>query len=198
MKLILFSGFLGAGKTSCIRSFSNYLYEEQHEGIKLAVIENEVAGIGVDDQFLSQTGLEVRTLSAGCICCTLTADLITTLRQLKQDFHPDYVIFEPSGIAYPKRILENLTAYSTDIDRHIQITVVDAQRWHKIQRVAPELLAGQVRTADALLLNKCDLTDGAQLEAVTQELRVLNPTANIWKINGARGIASVIWEDILT
>lgn len=194
----MLSGFLGSGKTSCVISLADYLTRQQTgEALKLAVIENEIAESGVDDKLLEKSGLNVRALAAGCICCTLNRDMITTIKQLKEEYAPEYVIFEPSGVANPKRIWASLKRYAKEIRWSVQITVTDAARWKRIRQVTPELAANQVEGADILFLNKCDLTDEDAIKNAEAELHQLCGKALIYCTNARDGIPDSIWKEVL-
>lgn len=127
MKVILFSGFLGVGKTACILSLARHLMDgHSGEGTRLVIIENEVGEIGVDDLILQTAGYEVQSLLSGCICCTLSTDLTKTLNDISAQYDPEYVIFEPTGVAFPRRIADTLRAWGHPAEWIRQVTVVDA------------------------------------------------------------------------
>ena len=117
MNLIIFGGFLGSGKTSLILSLSHFLLENKNSvKSNVVIIENEIGEIGVDDKVLEYSGLSVRELFSGCICCQLSSDLIITLNDIHEKIDPEWVIIETTGLAYPGRILSTLKEYGKNID----------------------------------------------------------------------------------
>lgn len=196
MKLIVFSGFLGAGKTMAILSLAGMLMRGRREGrTRLVIVENEIGAAGIDDKVLGQAGYEVRSLLSGCICCTLSTDLASTLGEIAQSYDPDYVIFEPSGVAFPDRIIGTIRSFVAPVEWITQVTVVDAKRWKRLMAVTPELAAAQVQNADTLLLNKCDLVSAGELEQVEQALRRINARAVIRRVVATDAIPDQIWRE---
>ncbi|GHU66147.1 hypothetical protein AGMMS49983_15200 [Clostridia bacterium] len=206
MKLIIVSGFLGAGKTISILSLADHILKitakkntstTDGSGTKLVIIENEIGDVGFDDAMLSAKNYEVKNMLAGCICCTLASDLTEELHSAAKTYDPEYVIFEPTGVAFPKNIIGKIEAYATDVTSIRIVTVVDAYRWQKLIQVAPLLVQGQVQCADLILLNKADLVSTDLLETVRGEIRTLNPTAKIATTVAQTGIESGIWDEVL-
>lgn len=198
MKVILFSGFLGSGKTVAILSLARYLMKGKKEGRnRLVIIENEVGETGIDDEVLTSAGYKVQSLLSGCICCTLSTDLTKTLNDIGETYAPEYVIFEPTGIAFPHRITDTLKTWGADIEWIRQVTVVDAPRWGRIRQVTPALVEAQVASADCVLLNKCDLAGEETLERTEAELRILNPQAELRRVVAAQDVDESIWRTVL-
>ncbi|WP_005032532.1 CobW family GTP-binding protein [Holophaga foetida] len=196
MQVVIFGGFLGSGKTSLILSLAHYLVgEEGTEGSKLVILENEIGEVGIDNKVLQAGGYAVRELFAGCICCTLTADLVTTLNELNETIHPAWVIFEPTGLAYPAKIIETLRQYGQGIERIVVVSVVDAERWEELTEITPALVQGQVSSGDLVLINKCDLVGEESLGAIREALREMNPGAEILSVS-ALNLDSSIWRKI--
>ncbi len=198
MKLLVFSGFLGSGKTMAILSLAlSLLRRGSEDRTRLVIIENEVGAAGIDDTILERAGLEYKALLSGCICCTLALDLTKTIDEIAEQYHPEYIIFEPSGIAYPDRIIDTLQKYVPDLEWIRQITVVDAQRWNRLRQVTATLVDAQVKTADFILLNKCDLVSSAQLEAIEDGLRHLNPMAQQYRTIATDGLPEALLRQVI-
>ena len=106
MNLLLFSGFLGSGKTSLVLRVVQYALDKN---IKVAILVNEIGEVGIDNQLMRQLDMNVWELLGGCICCTLSADLVSTLEQLDREYAPELVIIEPSGAADPRSISDGVT-----------------------------------------------------------------------------------------
>lgn len=172
MKLIILTGFLGSGKTTLLLHVAHHLTDQRRE--KVAIIENEIGKVGVDDAFLSENGLPYKEIYSGCVCCSLRLDLITTLLELERSFQPDVVILEPSGVADPKHVVNALAGYGGEINGKIVLTIVDAERFRKLQALSIPLIQHGIDIADLILINKRDLVaeqDRLQLEARIRELR---------------------------
>lgn len=168
MDLLVISGFLGSGKTTLLLDIAKRITAE---GRKIAIIENEVGTIGVDDQFLTENGLNVREIFSGCICCSLRLDLINTLLELERDCAPDLVILEPSGVAGPKQVIQSLYGYGGDIQSKIVLSIVDAPRFQKIQDYSIPLISGGIEIADAVIINKIDLVAPQEIEHLKNRIR---------------------------
>jgi G3E family GTPase len=169
MNLLLFSGFLGSGKTTLVIKLAKYVVEQ---GIKVVILVNEIGEVGIDNQLMRQLDLNVWELLNGCICCTLSADLVTTLQQLDSDYAPDLVIVEPSGAADPKSILMALPYYKgTPLESIFTISVLDPLRLEILIEVMTPLIVSQIGHADLVLVTKCDQ---AKLEEITIPLPKLS------------------------
>ena len=200
MKLYIFSGFLGSGKTLSIISFAQYLTKDAKEGDdsgakKLAVLENEIGKVNFDDTLLKGSNLEVLNLLSGCICCTLTTDLIETLNELNERYSPENVIFEPTGLAFPDRIVENVEKHAENIETIKTITIADAERWDKLFIVTPMLIEAQLKAADIILLNKVDLIENS-LDSIREKINELNPDAEVFEISALNGIDDKVWNEV--
>ncbi|MCF6175641.1 MAG: hypothetical protein L3J71_07730 [Victivallaceae bacterium] len=165
MKLYIIAGFLGSGKTSILLPLAKAF---SAAGKKLAIIENEVGKVGIDDLVLREDGMEVREIYSGCVCCSLRLDLITTLINLEHDFAPDVVLMEPSGVASPRQVVNALLGYGGEIDFIKVITVIDAERFAKLDDLSLPIINDGINVADIIVINKIDLIEKnaiAQLEA---------------------------------
>lgn len=197
MQLVIFGGFLGAGKTSLILSLAHHLVNrEGSEKPSLVILENEIGEVGIDHKVLQAGGFSVRELFAGCICCTLASDLVTTLNDLQENIQPKWVIFEPTGLAYPGKIIETLNRYGKGIERIVVIAVVDAERWELLTEVTPDLIGGQVSSGDLVLINKCDLVGSDAIKVIREQVKAMNPRAEILEVSALGGIDISIWEKV--
>ena len=200
MKIIIFGGFLGAGKTSLILSLAAFLVEKEKQNLpstSLVIIENEIGETGIDDKVLKSGGYQVRELFAGCICCTLTVDLIVMLNEIAEKIRPEWVIIECTGLAYPGNISDLLKKYGNSIESTKIITVVDSERWEELSEVAPVLVEKQVAEADVVLVNKIDLVDGKELQLVHHDIEELNSNAKVLRLSAGTAIPENVWKEVI-
>lgn len=177
MHLLLFSGFLGSGKTSLIISLSKAAAQS---GRRVAIIVNEIGEIGIDNQLMRQLRLNVWELVAGCICCTLSGDLIATLQTLDLDYAPDLVVVEASGAADPSTILRLLPYYKGRSLASVRtVTVVDPLRLSVLMEMMTPLITSQIRSADLIIVSKKDLATSEQIDSALRSVREINPTAEM-------------------
>lgn len=174
MKLIILGGFLGSGKTSILMPLAQQIVEkcgnDGESKNKLAIIENEVGNVGIDQVFAEGAGYSTRELFSGCVCCTLVSSLLDCLCEIEKNEKPDWVILEATGLAYPSDIAENIWEY---YDEDMSITtciIADCSRWEKISKAVGELVTGQLEDANYVLLNKCDLVDDGTLNKVKESI----------------------------
>lgn len=191
-RIILFSGFVGSGKTSLLLEFAEYLNHQNSE-VKLAIVENEIGDVGIDDQMIQARGYDVRGLFAGCICCTMVTDLIDCIGDLMSK-NLDWIIIEATGLAQPKNIAEKIEKH-----HHIRpliVVVVDPVRWEKLIQVVTPLLTGQISEAGIILINKTDAVTAERLNAVELQIRAIHPTAAIHQVSTIIGGNEMVWEQI--
>ncbi len=197
MNLIIFGGFLGAGKTSLILSLAHFIAEnEEANKSNLVIIENEVGDIGIDDKVLKSDGFSVRELFSGCICCQLTVDLIVTLNDIDEKINPKWVIIETTGLAYPGKILGNLNKYGKGIESIRTVTVVDAERFDELTTVAPILIETQISEGDTILINKIDLSTEGELEHIESNVKQLSPKADIYRVSANTKVDNCMWKEV--
>jgi G3E family GTPase len=207
MKIIVFGGFLGSGKTSLIISLARFIVDMEQSGskpeannkqeaAKLVIIENEIGKTGIDDKLLKKSGFEVRELFAGCICCTLANDLTSAVNQLAEETDVPWVIVECTGLAYPGRLIETLGKYGRGIESIRTVSVVDTERWDRLLGVTPELIQSQVSDGDIVLINKTDLASEKVLDKVENEVRGLNPEAFIQRVSAISPVDDSIWRRV--
>ncbi len=168
-KTDIFSGFLGAGKTSLIRK----LIAEAYKGEKLVLIENEFGDIAIDGAFLKDAGIEITEMNSGCICCTLVGDFRKALEQVVKEFTPDRIIIEPSGVGKLSDVAKAVEAVD-GIEIGTKVTVVDASKCKIYMRNFGEFFNDQVENADLIVLSRTGMIDEAKTFAAAELLRTLN------------------------
>ncbi len=173
-KIDIFSGFLGAGKTTLIRK----LIAEGYQGEKLVLIENEFGEIAIDGGFLKDAGVEITEMNSGCICCTLVGDFTKALKKVMDDFQPDRIIIEPSGVG---KLSDVAKAVERVEGAHIgsKVTVVDAGKCKMYMRNFGEFFNDQVANADLIVLSRTDTADEAKTLAAAELLKGLNASAGL-------------------
>jgi G3E family GTPase len=185
VNLIIVAGFLGAGKTTLLLKIASDLVSLKR--MRVAIIENEIGQIGIDNQYLELEGLKVQQLQSGCICCALSSDLITTLDQLQKSYHPDVVILEPSGVANAAKILEVIDRSPLGISERKVIVLVDATRFRAIMAITFPFVQDSLNVADIVVVNKIDGVDRRATEEITKEVECLTGTAKVLKISATQG-----------
>jgi G3E family GTPase len=194
MHLLLFSGFLGSGKTTLVIKLAKHVVEQ---GKKVAILVNEIGEVGIDNQLMRQLELNVWELLNGCICCTLSTDLVSTLQQLDSDYAPDLVIIEPSGAADPKSILTALPYYKgTPLESMFTISVLDPLRLEILIEVMTPLIVSQIQHANLVLVSKCDQAKPIEIEFAHQVAHEHNPDAKVVDF-GKDSTLSTITEEIV-
>ena len=192
MKILLLSGFLGSGKTSALLQLASYLVRTStKDGTSVMIIENEIGEVGVDDKVLKAQGLQVKELFAGCPCCPGGAGPGAGIRTIRDTVGPDWIIIEATGVAYPRQIKESVEACFR-IPVKI-LALADAKRWKRLHAYMAQLIEGQVDAADCILLNKVDLVEEAEADAIVEELRRYNPTAAIHKVVANKPLDDALW-----
>jgi len=176
-KIDIVSGFLGAGKTSLIKKLVSEGFVEQ----KIVVIENEFGKVGIDGALLKGGNIQVRELGSGCICCSLSDDLMTTILMVYKEFNPDRIIIEPSGVALLSDLRKALSFKEIkDIaDPGMIITVVDASRYQVYKMLSETFVQNQIKSSKTLILSKTEGVDADSIENIVKELRTINVDANI-------------------
>jgi len=180
MRLLLVTGFLGSGKTTLILSLAE---AAGRAGQRAAIIVNEIGEVGIDNQLMRQLDLDVWELFNGCICCTLTADLVTTLQKLDAGYAPDLVIVEPSGAADPKNLLNALPYYrGRPLESIRWVTVLDPLRLPMLLEVLEPLITAGICQADVLILSKIDLATTEELADAVAATRGINARAPLYPL----------------
>ena len=175
-KVDIFSGFLGAGKTTLIKK----LIAEAYAGDQLVLIENEFGEIGIDGGFLQDAGVNITEMNSGCICCSLVGDFGNALQKVLDQYHPDRILIEPSGVGKLSdviRAVQNL--HNAEIHLESFTTVVDAKKCKMYQKNFGEFFNNQIEHASCLILSHTAGLAESKLEDCVQRLRALNTTAPI-------------------
>lgn len=175
-KIDIFSGFLGAGKTTLIRK----LISEAFKGEKLVLIENEFGEIAIDGGFLQDAGIEITEMSQGCICCSLVGDFGKALRQVLETYHPDRILIEPSGVGKLSdviRAVQNL--HMEDVTPNSFTTVADANKCKMYMKNFGEFYNDQIEHANSIILSRTDGIKPEKLESCVALLREHNQNATI-------------------
>ena len=175
-KIDIFSGFLGAGKTTLIRK----LISEAFKGEKLVLIENEFGEIAIDSGFLQDAGIEITEMSQGCICCSLVGDFGKALRQVLETYHPDRILIEPSGVGKLSdviRAVQNL--HMEDVTLNSFTTVADANKCKMYMKNFGEFYNDQIEHANSIILSRTAGIKPEKLEACVALLREHNQNATI-------------------
>lgn len=175
-KVDIFSGFLGAGKTTLIKK----LIAEAYQGEKVVLIENEFGEIGVDKGFLKNTGIQINEMNAGCICCTLVGDFGRALDQVIRDYDPERILIEPSGVGKLSDVIIAVQDLHNDkIQLNGFTTVVDAKKCKMYMKNFGEFYKNQVENASSIILSHVQGMNQEKLDQVVAMLRELNEDANI-------------------
>ncbi len=182
MKVLIFGGFLGSGKTTIIRNLVQAIRESQAGSV--AIIENEIGRFGVDDLVMGGADVKVQTLTGGCVCCQITGSLIAAMKEIDAEIHPNWLMIELSGIAYLSGIKEAIFTYAPEFSETYTIAVADASRWQRLLRAAEPLIRNQVCGSDLIIVNKCDLNENAH--AVAREAASLGRNDRLLLMNAAQ------------
>ncbi len=197
-KIDIFSGFLGAGKTTLIKK----LLKEALSGEKVVLIENEFGEIGIDGGFMKEAGIQVTEMNSGCICCSLVGDFGKALRQVIDQYHPDRILIEPSGVGKLSDVIRAVEGVEKDIPEACMgsfVTVADAGKCRMYVKNFGEFFLNQIEYAGTILLSRTQGMSQEKLEAVVALLREHNAKARIittpWdEISGAT-ILSAMQDD---
>ena len=175
-KVDIFSGFLGAGKTTLIKK----LISEGYDTKNIVLIENEFGEIGVDTGFLRESGVKINEMVAGCICCTLVGDFGKALNEVIEQYDPERILIEPSGVGKLSDVIIAVQDLKNDkIELNGFTTVVDAKRYKMYMENFGEFFANQVEHASSIFLSHQQGMSSAELDDVVKDIRTLNQTAQI-------------------
>ncbi len=175
-KIDIFSGFLGAGKTTLIKR----LIAESYKGEKLVLIENEFGEIGIDGGFMQDAGIEVTEMNSGCICCSLVGDFGEALRKVLSTYAPDRILIEPSGVGKLSDVIRAVQGIGSDeILLNAFTTVVDAGKCKMYMKNFGEFFNDQVEHAGTIIMSHADVVSPEKLETSVSLVREKNPTAVI-------------------
>ena len=176
-KIDIISGFLGAGKTTFIQK----LLSDALKGENVVLIENEFGEIGVDSGFLKNAGIEIREMNQGCICCSLVGDFESSLKEVIEQYHPDRILIEPSGVGKLSDILSAVKTVSENLDVKLDgaVTVVDATKAKLYNKNFGEFFDDQIRFATSVVLSRMDIASGEKASEAVNIVRGINPHANL-------------------
>ena len=175
VKVNIISGFLGAGKTTLIQK----LLKEALSGDKTVLIENEFGEIGIDAGFLQESGVEIREMNSGCICCSLVGDFKTSLQEVLQTYAPERIIIEPSGVGKLSEVVQAVEAASDHIHISGKVTVVDVNKCKMYLKNFGEFFLNQVTEADTILLSRTGTASAEKVQKAVELLREHNDHAVI-------------------
>ncbi len=173
-KIDIFSGFLGAGKTTLIRK----LISEGYKNEKLVLIENEFGEIAVDGGFLKDAGVEITEMNSGCICCTLVGDFTEALKKVMSEYKPDRILIEPSGVGKLSDVAKAVAGVE-GAEIGAKVTVVDAGKCRMYIRNFGEFFNDQVQHADVIVLSRTDSASDGKVVTASAMLSQLNPNATV-------------------
>ena len=176
-KIDIISGFLGAGKTTFIKK----LLEEAISGEQVVLIENEVGEIGIDGGFLKDSGIEIREMNSGCICCSLVGDFGTSLAEVLTQYKPERIIIEPSGVGKLSDVMKAVIDVSADMDVELNsaVTIVDAAKCKMYMKNFGEFFNNQIENAGTIVLSRTDITDASKIQKDVEMIREKNANAVI-------------------
>ena len=177
-KIDIISGFLGAGKTTLIKK----LLKEALAGTKVVLIENEFGEIGIDGGFLKEAGIEITEMNSGCICCSLVGDFETSLKQVMDQYAPERILIEPSGVGKLSdvmRAIQNIADTSDEMELNSAVTVVDVSKAKVYIKNFGEFFINQIENAGTIILTRTDKADQKKIEEAVELIRKHNEKATI-------------------
>jgi len=176
-KIDVFSGFLGAGKTTLIKK----LLKEALDGSKTVLIENEFGEIGIDGGFLKESGIEIKEMNSGCICCSLVGDFGASLKEVIQTYAPERILIEPSGVGKLSDVLKAVENVAADLDVQVNsaVAVVDASKAKMYIKNFGEFFINQIAFAGTVILSRTDKVSGEKLEECVALVREHNKKATV-------------------
>ena len=198
-KIDVFSGFLGAGKTTLIKK----LIKEAYAGEKLVLIENEFGEIGIDGGFLKESGIEITEMNSGCICCSLVGDFTEALGKVLEQFSPDRVLIEPSGVGKLSDVIRAVEKVASDnVKLNSFTTIADAQKCRVYMKNFGEFYNDQIEHAGCIVLSRTDGMPQDKLSACVEMLRTHNANATVittpWaQLDGTQILAAMEQENTL-
>ncbi|MBE5826024.1 MAG: cobalamin biosynthesis protein CobW [Butyrivibrio sp.] len=177
-KIDIISGFLGAGKTTLIKK----LLKEALAGTKVVLIENEFGEIGIDGGFLKESGIEITEMNSGCICCSLVGDFETSLKQVMDQYSPERILIEPSGVGKLSdvmRAIQNIADTDDNMELNSAVTVVDVSKAKVYIKNFGEFFINQIENAGTIILTRTDKADQSKIETAVELIREHNSKATI-------------------
>lgn len=186
MDAIIIGGFLGSGKTTTVINVGKELAARGHT---VAIIVNEVGEVGIDGDLISKYGLDTKEITNGCICCTLKLNMKTTLTELYHSYNPDYILVEPSGIAFPNLIKKELELmnFGDNIKVAPLVTLIDGSRFKDIMKSVKVYALRQIEDAEILVINKADLVEPIKMSVLVDSVQQLNSSARVINMSSRTG-----------
>ena len=194
IKVDIFSGFLGAGKTTLIKK----LVKESFRGQKIVLIENEFGEIGIDGSFLKESGIQINELNDGCICCSLVGDFRDALKKVVKQYSPDRVIIEPSGVGKLSDVTRAVegVAEEAGLELNSFVTVADVKKVKMYMKNFGEFYDDQISHASCIILSRTQMVDASAIESAVEMIRTKNEKATIittdWSLLSGDRILSVM------
>ena len=176
-KIDIFSGFLGAGKTTLIKK----LLKEALDASKVVLIENEFGEIGIDGGFLKEAGVEIKEMNSGCICCSLVGDFGSTLKEVIEKYHPERILIEPSGVGKLSDVMKAVQNVNTDADIELNsaVVVVDANKCKMYAKNFGEFFLNQIEHAGTIILSRTADISESKLNTALEIIREHNEKATV-------------------
>ncbi|MGB9939949.1 GTP-binding protein [Methanosarcina sp.] len=183
MQVIVVGGFLGSGKTTTIINMGKYLAEK---GKKVAIIVNEIGEIGIDGDVIKRFGFDTKEITSGCICCSLKVGLRATVTLLAKEYNPDILMIEPTGIAFPHIIRDEIELMNLGEQVNVAplVTLIDGSRFKHLMKEVKEFAMRQIIDAEILGINKIDLIEPIRLPILEASVQQLNPSARVVMLSG--------------
>lgn len=175
IKVDVISGFLGAGKTTLIKKLFEGVFNKE----KVALIENEFGEIGIDSGFLQNSGIEIKEINSGCICCSLVGNFEKSLKELIDKYNPDRIIIEPSGVGKLSEVVSAIKNTDADLKVNILCTVVDGGKCKMYHKNFGEFYIDQIREANTIVVSKTDKLNEEKVISACEFIKEYNPTATL-------------------
>lgn len=192
VKVDVISGFLGAGKTTLIKK----LFQSDLANEKVVLIENEFGEIGIDGTFLKNSGVEIKEINSGCICCSLVGDFSSSMKEVIEKFSPERIIIEPSGVGKLSDIVRAIEGVDAPLELNILATVVDGGKCKMYLKNFGEFYIDQVKQANTVVISRADKLSDEKIEDTVERIKELNPhctiiTTPITELDGSKLLATL-------
>ena len=195
MKILILGGFLGSGKTTVLLDLAKYLTGTANvDKTKVIIIENEVSQTGIDSK-LFENDYKVENMFSGCVCCTFTGEFEWALSRISDEYSPEWIIVEATGLAYPDSIKETIVD-TLKITPGV-LTLADSQRWFKYLRALNDFVMSQLSEADVVFINKSDLVSEEEADKIEESLRGINSSATVFRTTANTGFTDEFWSSVI-